>query len=210
MSGYNWVMKNFLLIVFSALLLSDGTASAIDYKKDVLPIMKEHCWQCHSNEKSVKGNLALDDLDEMRDYQVGPHNIIQPGKADTSSFLAKIKLPKGDSDFMPRKGESLPKKEIAIIEEWIQKGAVIDAENPAKKEKQYVNAGAGDSKMGTSTSQEFLKWTSSEGKVIEARFMGLAGADAVKLLMKNGKSYNVPFSRLGADSVAQAKKMAGN
>ena len=107
-------MRKFLPITFAVVLISANIASAIDYKKDVLPIMKEHCWKCHSNENSVKGNLALDDLDEMRDYQVGKFNIIRPGNAAESSFSGdKLKLPKGDSDFMPRKAEPLPKKEIA-------------------------------------------------------------------------------------------------
>ncbi|MAB76857.1 MAG: hypothetical protein CMO47_10430 [Verrucomicrobiales bacterium] len=30
---------------------------AVDYVEDVLPIMQEHCWRCHSNENQVKGNL---------------------------------------------------------------------------------------------------------------------------------------------------------
>ena len=33
-----------------------GGAEVVDYAKGVLPIMKEHCWDCHSNEKSVKGS----------------------------------------------------------------------------------------------------------------------------------------------------------
>ena len=35
-------------------------ADAVDYPTEVLPIMKEHCWDCHSNETEVKGNVALD------------------------------------------------------------------------------------------------------------------------------------------------------
>ena len=67
--------------LFTFLLISIATPTfAIDYKTDVLPIMKAHCWKCHSNGEDVKGNLALDDLDEMRDFQVGKFNIIQPGK----------------------------------------------------------------------------------------------------------------------------------
>ena len=62
-----------------------ASAGAVDYAKDVLPIMKAHCWNCHSNEKDVKGNLALDDFDEVRDYQIGPYNIIDTTLDDLRS-----------------------------------------------------------------------------------------------------------------------------
>ncbi len=197
-------MKTFFSFLLSSLLVS---ASAVDYKTDVLPIMKEHCWDCHSNEKKVKGNLAMDDLDEMRDYQVGKFNIIRPGDPGESSFLEKMQMEKTAEDFMPRKGEPLPKDQLAIIESWIKAGAVIDAEKLSEKEEAYmVEMGAG--KAGD-LSEQYLKWKSSDGKEIEARFMGLNG-EAVKLLMKGGKSYSVPFSKLDASSVDQAKKLGSS
>ena len=96
-------------LVWIALL---PAAEAVDYKKDVLPIMKEHCWKCHSNENEVKGNLALDDLDEMRDYQVGKFSIIRPGKPVDSSFLEKMLHAMGDSDFFKRPGVDI---KVALV-----------------------------------------------------------------------------------------------
>ena len=35
---------------------------ALDYKRDVMPIFKEKCYDCHSSKaKKVKGGLRLDD-----------------------------------------------------------------------------------------------------------------------------------------------------
>ncbi|NRB76202.1 MAG: hypothetical protein HRU46_17725, partial [Verrucomicrobiales bacterium] len=68
-------MKLHLPALLAALVLPVSTL-AVDYVSDVLPIMKEHCWKCHSNENQVKGNLALDDFEEVRDYQIGKFNII--------------------------------------------------------------------------------------------------------------------------------------
>jgi len=195
--------------LFSLFLLSGFavSASAIDYKTDVLPIMKEHCWDCHSNEKKVKGSLALDDLDEMRDYQVGKFNIIRPGDPAESSFLEKLHMDKTADDFMPRNGDPLPKEHLAKIENWIKAGAVIDADNLSEKEKAYA-AEMGGGKAGE-VKEQYLKWKSADGKEIEARFMALDG-EAVKLLMKGGKSYTVPFSKLDAASVEQAKKLGSS
>lgn len=196
------------LLIF--LLIAMATpAFAIDYKTDVLPIMKEHCWKCHSNDEDVKGNLALDDLDEMRDFQVGKFNIIQPGKPDTSSFLEKMRLPASDSDFMPRKGDPLPKEEIETIEKWIAAGAIIDSKNLGEKELAFL-AENGKSTEGMTKApgpdMTFYKWTNTDGKTIEARFMGLT-KDAVKILLKNGQSHNYPLSKLNKESAAQANEL---
>ncbi|MDF1755547.1 MAG: hypothetical protein P1U89_22350 [Verrucomicrobiales bacterium] len=184
-------------------------AIAVDYKNDVLPIMKKHCFECHSG-GNAKGSLDLENLSEMRDYQVGKFNIIRPGNPEESSFLEKMHLPTSDRDFMPRKGTKLPDDDLDTIAKWIKEGAVIDAENPVDSETEWVkkSGGASGGSGMASQNREFLKWTSSDGKEIEARFLGLSG-EAAKLLMKNGKSYTVPFSRLHPDSVATAKKMAG-
>ncbi|NNE92240.1 MAG: hypothetical protein HKN23_11380 [Verrucomicrobiales bacterium] len=205
-------VSRFYLVLFSGFALA-LPVSAIDYKTDVLPIMKEHCWKCHSNEEDVKGNLALDDLEEMRDYQVGKFNIIRPGNPEESSFLEKMKLPPGDTDFMPRKGEPLPKKKIEIIEKWIAEGAIIDSKNLAEKEAEFLKEKGEtvDAAMVKKPDETFYKWTDSLGRELEARFMGLTEnkPTAVKLLLRNGKNFNYPLSMLSEESRAQAKKLGG-
>ena len=178
---------------------------AVDYVEDVLPIMQEHCWRCHSNENQVKGNLALDDIEEVRDYQIGKFNIIRPGNPEESNFLEVLKLDSSHSDFMPRKGEPLPERQIAVIENWIKVGAVVDSKNPADDEKEWLSVVP---TTGVALLEKYVAWTSSEGKEIEARFHSLSG-EAVKIVMKDGRSFTIPFSRLDPESVEQAKKFAG-
>ena len=202
-------MKHLFIITMIAV----GPVFAVDYKTDVLPIMKEHCWKCHSNENDVKGNLALDDLEEVRDYQVGKFNIIRPGDPDESSFLEKMKLPASDGDFMPRKGDPLPKKQLEIIEKWIAEGAIVDPENLGEKEIAFLKAAgksvpAGKMPEKSEPDKTFHKWTNTDGKTIEARFMGLT-SDAVKILLKSGQTYNYPLSKLTKESLAQANKLGG-
>lgn len=197
-------MKTKVCLILAVLVTAP--ASAIDYVTEVLPIMKEHCWDCHSNEESVKGNLALDDLEEVRDYQVGPYNIIRPGNPAESSFLEKLKLPSGHTDFMPRKGQPLPEKQIAIIEKWIAEGAIIDAAKPSEKEQAFLATG-----KAAPMEDERLKlhaWTNREGKAIEARFVRLNG-EAVTVVMEDGKSYVVPLANLSPESQALARRLAG-
>ena len=191
------------LLLVSFLLSTQG--QALDYVEDVLPIMREHCWKCHSNENQVKGSLALDDIDEVRDYQIGKYNIIRPGNPEESNFLEVLKLDSSHSDFMPRRGDSLPERQITVIENWIKLGAVVDSVNPAEDEKEWLSVAP---TTGVTLLQKYVTWTSSDGKAVEARFHSLSG-EAVKIVMKDGRSFTIPFSRLDPDSVEQAKKLAG-
>ncbi len=198
-------MKLLAIVTPLVSLAGLSTVGAVDYKNDVLPIMKEHCWKCHSNEKEVKGNLALDDLDEVRDYQIGQFNIIRPGKPAESSFLEKMLLDKGDEDFMPRSGAPLPKEQLAIIEKWITEGALIDAKNLSDKEKTMLASGvvkpAEDEKL------KFHQWKNAAGTVIEARFTRLVDGQ-VGIVMKDGRSFNVPLANLSPESRALAERLS--
>ncbi|NOX99525.1 MAG: hypothetical protein GXP30_07330 [Verrucomicrobia bacterium] len=188
-------------IVMVILAVTVLSARALDYESDILPIMKEHCFQCHSEkENKVKGNLALDDLEDMRDYQRAKFSLIRPGNPKESHFLGVLKMGEGDDDFMPRKGVAVPSKEIALIEKWIVEGAPFKKSGAEKKE--------GKGELGkTAMSQQTLDWKNLEGKIIKARFVRLAG-DSVMLLLANGKSYRYPLAKLSEESRAQAKKLA--
>lgn len=186
-----------VLIAFSA-----QAASALDYKKDIMPILKEHCFECH-REGNSKGSLILDNIDRFKEDHVGNNRPVVPGDAEKSDLLRLMKLDPGDSDFMPRKGNPLPAKDLALIEQWIKEGAVIDASAPDAKP-------ATTAKTGTppAPSQEFLSWTNKQGKEIKARFMRMAGTNVV-IVTEQGRSFNYPLDQLSDASQAQAKKLAG-
>jgi len=200
-------MKNHLLTALVVSTTATFSGTAADYVSEILPIMKEHCWDCHSNETEVKGNVALDP-DVLAD-QIGAYNVIRPGNPAESGFVERLKLDETHNDFMPRKGKPLPKREIEKIEAWIQAGAIIDAKKPTEDETKRMaemkpaapSAGAAGAEAG------FQSWTNREGKVIEARLLGLEG-DAAKLLLKNGKSYVVPLSSLSEESAKMARESA--
>lgn len=200
-------MKNHLLTALVVSTTASFSGTAADYVSEILPIMKEHCWDCHSNETEVKGNVALDP-DVLAD-QIGAYNVIRPGNPAESGFVERLKLDETHNDFMPRKGKPLPKREIEKIEAWIQAGAIIDAKKPTEDETKRMaemkpaapSAGAAGAEAG------FQSWTNREGKVIEARLLGLEG-DSAKLLLKNGKSYVVPLSSLSEESAKMARESA--
>ncbi len=186
------------------LLFLVGPAAALDYHNDILPILKEHCWDCHSNEKEAKGGLALDDIEGMTKVQIGEISLIRPGDPDKSDFLARLKLDDEDDDFMPKNGKALRPSELAKIEQWIRSGAVLDAANPTPAELERVEAiKLANARAG---GEEYFSWTNAQGVTIEARFAGLQG-DSVKIVMRNRREFVVPLSTLDAESVALAKRL---
>jgi mono/diheme cytochrome c family protein len=198
--------------LFTLLFLSSGIVAAraevLDYKKEVLDIMKKNCWDCHSNETEVKGNVDLDPA-TLAD-QIGPYNIIRPGNPGESGFVERLKLDETHADFMPRKGSPLAAREIETIEAWIAAGAIIDAEKMTPdEEKRAAEAkpAVADMKSG-GTDGEYLEWTNAAGKVIEARMVSL-DTDSVKLLLKSGRAYEVSLKDLSPESVDQARKLGG-
>jgi len=184
------------------LALASGT-SALDYQNDILPIMKDHCWKCHSSENEVKADLALDDLKAMAETHIAAVGMIRPGDPEKSDFVARMKLDSEEDDFMPKNGKAVRGGDLAKIEQWIKEGAILDAKNPTPAELARIEAA-----KPAATTEAFLPWTNAQGKVIEAKFAGLQG-DAVKIVMRDGRNFTVPFASLKPESAAQAKKLGG-
>ncbi|NLT69920.1 MAG: hypothetical protein GXX91_04410 [Verrucomicrobiaceae bacterium] len=188
-----------------ALFLGGGTLGAVDFQKDILPLVREHCWKCHSNEEEAKGGLAFDDIEALRKSQIGEHALIRPGDPAKSDFLTRLRLDSEEDDFMPKNGEALRRSELALIEQWIREGALIDSENPSAEELaradevKIISAKAGD--------EVYFSWSNLEGKTIEARYVGMEG-ESVTIMVKNGRRFLVPLASLDPASVALAKKLS--
>ena len=116
-------MRYLLLLISSASLTMAAENAAIDvYTTKVVPLLTTHCYNCHG-EKKAKHDLRLDSLADIlkggREY--GPAVIF--GKPDESPLIKLIKLPKGEDQAMPPKGARLTADEVAVLSEWIAKGA---------------------------------------------------------------------------------------
>ncbi|MBL9135290.1 MAG: hypothetical protein JNK85_05455 [Verrucomicrobiales bacterium] len=103
----------------SALILPAG--AAVDFAKEVAPILQKHCVECHGAEKQ-KGKLRLDtQADLMKGGKGGPS--VKAGDAAASELHRRVALPKEDDDHMPPEGLPLSAEEIAILKNWINEGA---------------------------------------------------------------------------------------
>jgi hypothetical protein len=133
-------MKTKLTLAAIAAAFSFSTASAqdaVDFEKQILPILKESCFKCHEKEhedkgkiKKPKGGLRLDSaatiLKGGKEY---PDENVVAGKPDASWLLKTMALPESDELAMPPegKGDRVSAENQALIKKWIASGASFGA-----------------------------------------------------------------------------------
>jgi len=109
-----------LVLLISTAALSAG--AEIDFMRDVRPIFRAHCYDCHDGE-SEKSGLRLDvNAAAFRGGSGHAPNIV-PGDPEASSLLQFVSASPNAELKMPPKGKRLPKKEIKVLRRWIEQGA---------------------------------------------------------------------------------------
>ena len=94
---------------------------AVDFVKDIKPILEFNCVGCH-REGKIKGELRYDRHDLfLKGGDNGPAFVA--GKPDESAMIELVSLPEDDEDVMPSKGRVLTKDEIDKLRKWIVAGA---------------------------------------------------------------------------------------
>ena len=87
----------------------------IDFVHDIVPIIKTHCAECHTN-GTYKGSFSMDTRETMLKSEA-----IVSGKSGESELVERITS--DEPDFrMPQKGDRLTTKEVELIKKWIDEG----------------------------------------------------------------------------------------
>lgn len=96
-------------------------AKPIDFEKQIRPLLKTHCVECHG-EKSTKSGLRLDARKfALEGGDSGP--VISPRKSDESELIRRI-TSDDELEVMPPEGKKLTAGEIALLRTWIDQGAL--------------------------------------------------------------------------------------
>src|SRR6266498_1291926 len=95
------------------------------FEKDIRPILKAHCFECHGEGEKLKGGLDL----RLRRLMLkggddGP--VIVPGKPDRSPLFKLV-----HSGEMPKRDKNLTREQVASIRQWIVTGAKTARPEPA-------------------------------------------------------------------------------
>lgn len=99
-----------------------NSAKCFPFQVEVLPILKSHCFQCHSSKKQ-KGKLRLDT--EAFIKKGGKEGkILWEGNPLKSHLYSYLILPEDDDLHMPPSGKKqLTPRQVDIIRRWIEIGA---------------------------------------------------------------------------------------
>ncbi len=103
-----------------ALSFTGAARAAVDYARDVRPILAESCFHCHGQDASTrKGKLRLD----TREGQEKP-GVIVAGKPEESELIARILSPHEDEVMPPPEAKrALTAAQKATLQAWIKAGA---------------------------------------------------------------------------------------
>lgn len=108
-------------LVFCSLSIVDGSEPAIDFGRDIRPILAGKCFSCHGPDPEHRqADLRLDE------EQAAHASAIVPGKADESEFVDRITSHDPDLRMPPGDGKSLSKQEVQLLKRWIDQGARYD------------------------------------------------------------------------------------
>eukprot|EP01035_Chromulina_nebulosa_P015090 gene15090-19992_t len=109
-----------------------GPADLEFFEKKIRPLLIERCYECHSAEPGhkIKAGLRLDHAAGwLQGGDSGP--AVLPGKVDESPLIKAIRYSGLDFEAMPPKS-SLSKSEIALLEEWVKRGAPAPTDSALK------------------------------------------------------------------------------
>jgi hypothetical protein len=124
----------FLILAASlAPLTLHAATHELTLERDVRPILKEHCFQCHGEGGRLKGGVDLRLRRFMEKADKDGDQVMVPGKPEESEMLQLVR----DGD-MPDKGKKLSATEIATIEQWIQQGAKTIRPEPEEVPKIWI------------------------------------------------------------------------
>ncbi|MDB6120468.1 MAG: Protein of unknown function (DUF1553)/Protein of unknown function (DUF1549)/Planctomycete, partial [Verrucomicrobiaceae bacterium] len=115
-------------VVLGFLVAASGAfaAPALTFEKDIRPILKTHCFQCHGEDNVMKGKLDTRLARFLIQGGKEGHDVV-PGKSSESLLVQMIS--KGD---MPKGKAKLSDMQIATITQWIDQGAKTARPEPEK------------------------------------------------------------------------------
>ena len=109
------------------LALAAALPEKIDFNRDVRPILSENCFKCHGfDEKSREADRRLDTRAGALAENEGIKAIV-PGKLSDSDLHIRVHSSDRDEKMPPPKsGKTLTPRQIAILDKWIEQGALYD------------------------------------------------------------------------------------
>ena len=92
----------------------------VTYAADVVPILEEHCYECHGDDRR-KGGLNLDTRDMlMRGGKTGA--VVEDGDSASSNLVHRIGGITPDAPMPPSNKPQLTADQVGVLRAWIDQG----------------------------------------------------------------------------------------
>ena len=110
-------------------------AAAVDYVREVKPLLTEHCYKCHGAQQQ-KSELRLDTATfALKGGENGP--AFKPGKSAESLLIQTAKGAHDSIAQMPYKKPPLNESQIVLLAKWIDEGAKAPADEQPETAKHW-------------------------------------------------------------------------
>ena len=142
------VSTKFIAFIAAAILFNTGLYSnavaqekspskeeKITFDDHIKPIFARRCATCHSSDRTEGDLNVLNFVALMQGG--GSGDVIEPFSADDSYLISLVNH--DDSPEMPPGGNKLPDREIDLLRQWVNQGALENVASKAKKRKPKVD-----------------------------------------------------------------------
>src|SRR5262245_58448799 len=114
-------MKAIVLAMLAAGTLAAQGPAKVDFARDIRPIFRDHCVECHGPSQQMRG-LRLDRRRDAMPNRVGANGArIVPGNSERSLLYRRVSGTQAGAQ-MPPAGPLKP-EQVAVIKTWIDQGA---------------------------------------------------------------------------------------
>jgi len=190
-----------LTLATLALCFPLKVSQGLDFEKDIQPILKDHCFKCHSG-PNAKAKIRYDNVRYFKEV-VGDHPgaVVVPGSPEKSKLFQLASLPQTSNEAMPPPRRGVPPMnsgELSLVKKWIQEGAILEA---------TTSEAPTTSETPTESASQIQEWTNIEGKTLKASFVSVDSSD-VTLRKEDGAEIKYPLNKLSPASQQLAQKLA--
>jgi mono/diheme cytochrome c family protein len=113
------------LLALAAALTAARAAAPVNFGREILPILSNHCFHCHGpDDRERKGGLRLDTAEGVRAAGKSGAVAVVPGRSAESELFLRISSPHDDEVMPPAKAKkTLTPAQIDLLKRWIDEGA---------------------------------------------------------------------------------------
>jgi hypothetical protein len=103
---------------------ADSQKPAVDFNRDIRPILSKNCFACHGNDGAHREKVRLDRRESALKMRKKGRAPIVPGQPEKSLLVERITAEDpGDRMPPPETGNHLTRKQVALLTRWIKEGA---------------------------------------------------------------------------------------